>query len=69
MGFIERNKYVIIIGIVLTLLSMDQSGSLSGARPIGGEIMILPMLIGAAELTRDLREYFAWLFSSEETDE
>ena len=69
MGFIERNKYVIIIGVMLTILTMDQTGSISGARPIGGEIMILPVLLAAAELARSLRDYLALLDGNEDTEE
>lgn len=69
MRFIERNKYVIIIGVMLTLLTMDRTGSISGARPIGGEIMILPVLLAAAELARSVRDYLALLSSNEETEE
>lgn len=69
MVFIERNKYVIIIGVMMTLLTMDQTGSISGARPIGGEIMILPALLAAAELARSVRDHLALLFGDEETEE
>ncbi len=67
-GYLARDWIWIIAGLILTWMSVEMAYAERGYIALGGEWLVLPLVLMAVEMVRDISVLIRYLFDMEGDD-